>query len=231
MHLKIVKDEEQKVLARGKIIVVEESATGVRYPLGLRPFRIGSGAGAQVRLDGATDQDVIVTLQADGSEIWLGRDDEMRELSLDEVFTAFGREFCVRRVSGRSPSTIIEDEPLPPVSLSVRMDIAGPVARIEDNNSGAAHELFHTNRAIVLFLLARQWKKDEKGGMAGEDRGWTPDVDVARGVWGRDADARQLKVLICRLRAELRKAGIDGWVIERRRGQLRAHVGNVDIAS
>jgi hypothetical protein len=82
-------------------------------------------------------------------------------------------------------------------------------------------------RAILLYLLGKKVDDDRRGGTQKDEVGWCADDDAIVGVWGRNGlpdGANRLKVLVHRLRAEIERAGLDPWFIERRRRFIRIRV-------
>jgi hypothetical protein len=112
---------------------------------------------------------------------------------------------------------------LPVIQVSLQGG-PGPIAVLVNENSGARVELRSTNRAVMLYLLARQRKLDLEKGMHGEQAGWMND-DVLRGeVWGitrKTMGPNNLQVLLFRTRQQLEKAGLNGWIVEKKARHTR----------
>ncbi|MEL6343223.1 MAG: FHA domain-containing protein [Myxococcota bacterium] len=99
----------------------------------------------------------------------------------------------------------------------------GPEAIIEDLDSGTVCRIRSNNRVSVLYLLAKRLNTD--AGEADKERGWTPDEEVACGVWGRNWQKQiksHLHVLVHRIRKDIKAAGLDPWCIEKKRRHTRA---------
>lgn len=107
--------------------------------------------------------------------------------------------------------------------------MAGAEARLRDTHLDETHTVSAENRAILLWVLAKERKEALEAG--DEDGGWCADADVATAVWGKrgTADANSLHVLVHRLRKELKKAGFDPWFIEKRRKAIRIALQHVNL--
>jgi pSer/pThr/pTyr-binding forkhead associated (FHA) protein len=210
------------------VFAVEDLANGHRIVLGTSPLTIGSDKDCALRL--ADGPAVVAVVLVQGDEVWLGRDDDMVQVEIDAPFDVLGRELVVRAVDGAPVGTAIDDPtPWPYVAKAVRDAPGGPLAQVRSTENGAVAELVGTNTAVLLYQLVRAWARDAARGVDVEERGWIDDDDVAVGVWGREGPLRQLKVLVCRLRQELREAGLDPWFVEKRRGALRIRVTAADV--
>ncbi|MCB9680257.1 MAG: FHA domain-containing protein [Alphaproteobacteria bacterium] len=203
-------------------LALEDVATGHRFLLGALPVRVGSHPDCAVRLpDGPAVRGVISSPHP--GEAWFGVDDDMTEIAIGEAFDVGGHAFRVVIVQTDPGSTISEAASPWPYRVRATLDAeGGPRAVVEDAQEGRRHELVGTNRAILLYLLARKWTADASQEEVDFDEvGWCADDDLAMGLWGREGVGRPIKVLVCRLRAELREAGFDPWFVEKRRGALR----------
>ena len=86
------------------------------------------------------------------------------------------------------------------------------------------------NRAVLLFVLARQVLRDREKQTRRDEVGWCDDDDVAVGIWGRNVPTgNSLHVLIHRLRSQVKKAGFDPWFVEKRRGVMRVRLVDVVV--
>lgn len=211
-------------------LAIEDVGTGYQIVLGADPIQVGSGRDCALRLPAGPEVAAIVVRQRE-EEAWLGADDDMVELVVDEPFTVAGRELVLRAVPSSPASTVAEGVPSawPYRVIADRGAPGGPLVTVEATGSAERVQLHATNSAILLFLLARAWVREEGSRVAPEDRGWVDDETVAVGVWGKDGPLRQMKVLVCRLRQELREAGLDPWFVEKRRGALRIRVSGVTL--
>ncbi len=221
--LRVIEHEQEEDTTL-PLLALEELASGHRILLSSSPLRVGSHASCQLLL--ADGPPYVASIIRQGpSEAWIGLGDEMEELVIDQPFPLAGREYVLRLLPPSPVQTIVDG----PTNLAYRVVATldapgGALARVEVVGSDLAVEISTENRAVFLFLLARRWAEDAAAGVPETRRGWMDDDDVAVGVWGRDGPVRQLKVLVCRVRQELREAGLDPWFVEKRRGALRLRV-------
>lgn len=204
---------------------------GVRTRIG-QELRIGTGDECTIHLPSGPLTAAVLHVQADGNEVWLGQDDDMRELELDEVFDVEGHAFRLVQAiqdGGATITTLAPEGTTWPYRIETTMQATGPDAVVEDMRSGQRHRLRGANRAVLLYLLAKGWTADKGLGAVPEQLGWVDDEELVVGVWGRRGRPQQLKVLLCRVRGELREAGFDPWFIERRRGQTRVRIEDTQI--
>ncbi len=214
--------------ARTRTFVLENADSGVRVSLDQDPITIGSGPTCAMRLPDGPAVAAVVVLQGE-DEVWYGIDDEMHELLIGETFEVGAHTMRLTAEEPDAAATIIDSEPANwPYRVTVdRRAPGGMLVVVEAPARGARVELHATNTAALLYLLARAWQADEQARLAADRRGWLDDEAVASGVWGKDGPSRQLKVLVCRLRQEIRAGGLDPWFIEKRRGALRIRVVDV----
>jgi len=208
-----------------RALVVEDVATGVRYPVRSERFTIGpvgdlhtSGAGATLLVTGPDD-------------LWLGVDGEDTPVAVDVPFVVDGRSYAVRRVDlERSPTLGVPvGQRLYGLVATLNGD-SGAEATLVDPDSGNSHRVEGENRALLLYVLGRKAQADADGGAPAADRGWMSDDDVAVALWGRgqaQRDDNALHVLIHRVRKEVAAAGFDPWFIEKRRRCIRARFATV----
>lgn len=123
----------------------------------------------------------------------------------------------------------------------------GPEARVRDRVRGVECALASENRAVLVYLLARQLLQDraraagdrlpgaqervDRGGDA-KAGGWCADDALRRGIWGaswREQAPNNLNVLIRRTRAELEAAGLDAQCIQKIPGYARLCVDEVVV--
>lgn len=214
-----------------RTFVVEDVESGARVLLGHDPVTIGSGPTCAMRVPDGPAVGAVVVLQGD-DEVWYGVGDEMEELSVGDTFDVGGRTLRLNAVEAASAATIADVEPSnwPYEVVADLKAPGGPLVTIEAPVKAVRVQLHATNTAVLLYLLARAWRLDEDAGVVADRRGWMDDDDVSVGVWGKDGPQRQLKVLVCRLRQEVRTGGLDPWFIEKRRGALRVRVVDVRLA-
>lgn len=208
-----------------RALVVEDVATGVRYPVRSERFTIG--ASGELRTSGAG-----ATLLVTGpDDLWLGVDGEDVPVAVDVPFVVDGRTYAVRRADlERSPTLgATSGQPLYDLVATLNGD-SGAEATLVDPDSGRSHRVEGENRALLLYILGRRTQADTDAGTPGGDRGWMSDDDVATALWGRGQASRDdnaLHVLIHRVRKEVAAAGFDPWFIEKRRRCIRARFSKV----
>lgn len=213
-----------------QVLVIVDVGSRERFVLGHDPLTIGSGAACVVQLPDGPAVAGIVVLQGD-DEVWLGVGDDMTELSYGQSFEIGGRTLRLVVEGRESAVTITDVEPSNwPYQILAQINApGGPLVTVDAPAKGVRLDLHATNTAVLLYLLARAWRADEDAGVELDRRGWVDDDDVAVGVWGKDGPLRQLRVLVCRLRQEVRDGGLDPWFIEKRRGALRVRVVDVTL--
>ncbi len=209
-------------------LVVEDVNARVRYPMRSDRFRIGSSVHCDVIVRGEDVNEVSVLLMS-AVDLALGRDDDITELRLGETFDVGGRRFAVREADNQRAAT---REIVPTrygYQLSAGVGASGPWAGVTDPETGQHHEVSAENRCVLLYLLGRQIMADRAAGVDRAQAGWCSEDDLRIGVWGREGVNRNLNVLLCRVRKELRAAGFDPWFIEKQRRRVRARLSEVRI--
>lgn len=213
-------------------LLVEDISSGVRFPLRSDRFTVGGGAQDSLRIPGAPVQAVTLLAYPDG-EVYIG-DDEGEEVPIKpgDTFSVGGHTLRLLALAPTYTATIEAEPARYPYVLKVTLDgVAGPEAMVYDEVRDTSHRVDAENRAVLLYVLGKQWLEDRDAGLARPQRGWVSDADVSVGIWGKrgTGDANALHVLTHRLRRELKKAGFDPWFIEKRRRALRIRVKSVDI--
>jgi hypothetical protein len=131
------------------------------------------------------------------------------------------------------PKTDLAAEPfvLPCIQVALQGG-PGPIAVLYSESQDLRVELRATNRAVMLFLLAQQRKSDLEKGMPTEQAGWMND-EVLRGeIWGitrKTMGTNNLQVLLFRTRQQLEKAGMNGWIVEKRARHTRLNLKSIEI--
>lgn len=212
-----------------RVPMVEQVGTGVRVPVTRDRFHFGGGPGIDVAVPGAAGRVASILVDPDG-RAWLGRNDE--EILLEE-----GSEFEVGEWRFRIGSAVLDRAATVagaptayPYALRARLDgRSGPEATVSDPSRGLSYAVEGATKPVLLYLLARQHLADVAAGVPDAERGWCTTQSLQSGVWGRGGNDNRLDVLVCRLRADLREAGFDAWFLERRQGQLRARLVDVEV--
>lgn len=210
----------------GPVLLLEDVTHGVWFPVRGDRFHLGGSPDADVRIEGQ-DGDHVLRIDDTGEAVL-----ERSDGSVDAV--RHGIPFLVgeRTFRLRAPPTSVSLTGGPLISsrcvLRVEIDGAtGPHAELRDEATGLSQTWTAGNRVSLLYVLARRFDDDRKSGVA--DRGWCTDAEVALGVWGREGEGRNLNVLVTRIRNDLRRAGLDPWLIEKRPGFVRLHRVEVEV--
>lgn len=213
-------------------LLVEDVTSQVRFPVRSDRFHIGGGPNDHLPIEGAPAAAATLLIYADG-ECYLGEEEgEERPLEPGDTFEVAGRTLKLLALAPSYTATIEAEPSRYPYTLKVTLDgVSGPEAFLRDGRADVTHRVDAENRAILLYVLGKQWLDDRKEGKPRTERGWCSDADVSVGIWGRrgTSDANALHVLTHRLRKELKKAGFDPWFIEKRRRALRIRVKDVVI--
>jgi len=228
LQVKLGSRQSNTIQPLGGAVALEEIATGLRHPFRSTRFTIGSAADADLRIASAGPYEVEFAIHGP-DDIWMMVDTEDRPLELGQEIECAGLHFRLVQVSEQRAPTIQPQKDRFPYTLMATLDgPTGPVAELRDLNTNNMVRIEAETRAILLFLLGRRVAEDRANeGVGREELGWIPDDDVIVGVWGRSGlpdGANRLKVLVHRLRSEIKRAGFDPWFIERRRRFIRARV-------
>jgi hypothetical protein len=213
-------------------LLVEDTTSQVRFPVRSDRFHIGGGSSDDLPIEGAPAQAATLIVYPDGEAYLGGEEGEESPLSPGDTFEVGGRTLKLLALAPSYTATVEAEPSRYPYSLKVTLDgVSGPEALLTDERQGTTHRVDAENRAILLYVLGKQWLDDHTAGKDRTERGWCSDADVSVGIWGRKgtSDANALHVLTHRLRKELKKAGFDPWFIEKRRRALRIRVKDVVI--
>jgi hypothetical protein len=216
-------------MAPARPLVLEDldQGHGVAF-VGAR-LRLGTHPDADLRIEGVGD---VVVLRGPDDELLLGMDDDTQPLALGEPFAVGGHRFAVQRASAAVQATA-DLGPPPVVGLWATLEGGpGPLARVRDPRVGAEVGIAAETRATLLWLLGRKLLDDREAGVDEARAGWLAEGDALTGVWGRGSGGTpaNLRVLVCRVRKDLREGGVDPWLLEHRAGHLRARLGSVELA-
>jgi hypothetical protein len=208
-------------------VALEEIATGLKHPFRSTRFIIGSAPDADLRIPSAQPYAVEFAIH-DPDDIWMMVDTDDRPLEIGQEFDVAGLRFRLVEVDVPRSATIQPQRDRFPYKLVATLDgPTGPMAELENVNTGHRCRIDAETRAILLFLLGRRYEEDRKTDVPRDEMGWLSDDDVIVGVWGRGGlpdGANRLKVLVHRLRAEAKRGGFDPWFIERRRRFIRVRI-------
>lgn len=207
-------------------LVIEDAATGHGTAFLSDRFVIGEAESANLRVPGVPE---VVLLRISEQEVLLGRDDDTQPLALGEPFEIGGRTLIVRPAPPGSRAT----RELQPEGPRYRIDATlqggpGPRAIVLDPRTGREFVVASENRATLLWVLAKRWQDEADQA----ERGWVAEQEVCTAIWGRAAGATpaNLRVLVCRVRRDLREGGLDPWFLEHRAGHLRVRVDGARVA-
>ena len=211
--------------------VVEDQSTGLAVPVSFDRFHVGSDGDADLLIPDVAGRAATLIVHTNG-EVWLGTDDEERQLSVGDTFKV-GEHTLVLRAGDalRAPTAQPRSDRYPYAIVATLSGATGPEATVRNVNTGHSYTVDAENRAVLLYLLARQVARDREEGLPTSDVGWATDDDIRLGVWGRGAgEDNKLHVLVYRLRNELKKAGFDPWFIEKRRKYIRARIASAEVS-
>jgi hypothetical protein len=210
--------------------VVEDETTGIVVPVAFDRFYVGSAQESDLLIEESAER-AATLLVHDNGEVWLGTDDEERQIAVDESFKVGAHILTLRAGDAlQAPTAQPRNDRYPYSIVATLSGATGPEATVRNVASGHEYKVDAENRAILLYLLARQVQRDREEGLPPGDIGWATDDDVRLGVWGRGAgEDNKLHVLVYRLRNELKKAGFDPWFIEKRRKYIRARIAGAEI--
>lgn len=195
--------------------------TRASFPVVADRFYIGADDDADLLLP---DAEGLVLLLDDG-ELWLAQGDEERKLEPGERFAAGGQTlFVIADPTAASVTMQPSDRALCALTLELH-DSGDMDATLAERETGRKLALGHGIRSTLFFVLGGTLLADREA--ARESPGWCDDALVKRALWGKKGDDNKFNVLLHRLRADLRKAQLDPWVIERRDRRIRARLGRV----
>ncbi len=208
-------------------------AAGVAWPIRSDRVVLGPDEHADVPIAHPGFPIVHIVLHEDG-EAWVATEEIEFPAVEGEPFELGGRSFVLRAGKDALDTTARERVPREPQGWPYRLSVWCAIdgrteARIEDLQTQRMHVVNADNRVAFLYLLARRRQRDQTWG-AGV--GWCDDNDLQKGIWGRgweEQDPNNLQVLLSRIRKEIREAGFDVWFIEKRRGQTRILLDDLDV--
>jgi hypothetical protein len=224
--------KENKSLPPLNLLALRDERSGLTLPLRNGRLRIG-GPDADVEVDRAVERMVMV--DPDG-QAWVGTEEGALEpLAMGESIAVGDHRYTlIHAIEGIGATRDAAFTPWP-YRLKVGMNgPLGPTAEVlhEDRVAGTQRVTWTAeNRVVVWWLLGKKLEEDRQAGLDTESAGWIAEQEVATGVWGRDAALTNLGVLLTRIRHDLRRAELDPWFLERRRGHLRARVAHVEVSA
>lgn len=219
-------EPDAEAAEHGPVLLLEDVTHGVWFPVRGDRFQLGGGPDADVTIEGQTE-DCVLHLDATGEATIERPDGTTEALKHGVPFRVGERSFRLRgapvSVSLTGGASIVSR-----CVLRVEIDGAtGPHAELRDEATGISQTWTAGNRVSLLFVLARRFEEDRAAGVA--ERGWCTDAEVAMGVWGKGGEGRNLNVLVTRIRNDLRRAGLDPWLIQKRPGFVRLHRVDVEV--
>lgn len=195
-------------------LVLEDSAAGLRLPLGRTPVHV---AGHAIELVNVHLQEVVC--RVDGEE---------RTLAVDDTLVLDGAKLVVRRPGALVPTVRAGEAAFPYVVQTSLDGPTGPLAMFQHGLSGAEHTISAENRAVLIHLLAERLRVEREQDPAAT--GWCDDGSLRTAIWGaasRKQLANNLNVVIRRTRKELDGAGFDGSCIQKVYGHTRLFVREI----
>lgn len=114
-----------------------------------------------------------------------------------------------------------------PTDVQAILDSEGAVVTLGDARIDSPQ------RAVLLYLLADQLRRDRALGLSESQAGWLPDGALRTGIWGRPGRTQlpnNINVLICRTRRQLAQKGVDPNVIEKVPGYTRLRARQVQVS-
>ncbi len=150
-----------------------------------------------------------------------------------ELFSVGDRTFRVVPEANQPVDTAGAAGETWPYRLSVSLDgPTGPEATLSHRGGPGRCQIRAENRAVLLYVLARQAVEDRRRGLPADRAGWCDDDDVVTGIWGREGatmDVNGLHVLLHRVRREVEKAVFDPAFLEKRNRGLRVALLDVSV--
>lgn len=210
-------------------LMLEDLGTGIKTSLPRDRLYLGDGPKADVRVVGAPE---VVLFVEGPDELFLGIEDDTVAIARDEPFEVGSHKFAVRFVPGEVNATRDAGTSSYPYRLDVTLEGGpGPRAVISEPRTGARQVVTAENRATLLWILGRKRINDLQAGQSRDTAGWADESEVLTSVWGRTigGTASNLRVLMCRLRKELKEGGFDPWFLEHRAGHLRVRLDDIDV--
>lgn len=226
-EVQLVVEGEAPPVHTGPLVVALADGSSAFTIKGNR-FVFGPEPGADVVLaeDAAT---VVLTLHPDG-ELWLGSDESEGPIGFEERFEVGGRAYVVRGSRLHVSATWDVEHERYPYRLTASLNgQLGPEATLTHLRTGQEHAIRGANRAVLLYVLAKQLVEDRDEGEPVTHAGWVPDAAAAQQIWGRQGANKNLNVLVTRVRNELKEAGLNPWFIEKRSGSTRIQLDDVDL--
>ena len=146
----------------------------------------------------------------------------------DERFEVAGRGYFVRGSRLQVSATWDVESERYPYRLTASLNGEhGPEAKLTHVRTEHEHLVRGSNRAVLLYVLAKQLVDDRDEGQPVTHAGWVPDAQAAGSIWGRQGANKNLNVLVTRVRNELKAAGINPWFIEKRSGSTRIQLDEI----
>ena len=217
----------QAAVASGYMVV--DSERDLAVVMRSERMRIGGSADAAIRVADVDD----VVLSVDDGSLWLNRDGDLEPIALNTPFQVGEHRFEVRETPVATAPTQEAQDPTMPYILEAQLGGDAPMARIIDRVGGTRVDVTAGTQVALLWQLAQAVVRDQANGVLRSQVGWCDARDLRVGVWGREAAEAEerLNLLVFRVRKQLKEAGLDGAVIERRLGQIRANVREASTGS
>lgn len=207
--------------------VVEDLETGLQIPFSQR-FVIGPSVEAHIR-----SEQVEALLVDSPTGLWVEQNGQRAKVEIGQAFAIGNLKLKVRLAGARTPRrTVRPNFGEGCYHIEATLDARTPWARIMDDD-GQSLEVEGETRATLVYVLAKAILDSRRDGIAFEEEGWVEDQEVAAQVWGkvgRGGVGNKLSVVVYRLRADLKKAGMSADFVQRKRGRIRLSAGRISLS-
>ena len=165
--------------------------------------------------------------------MWVEQDGKRARVEEEQPFAIGKLKLKIRRAGSRTPRRTVRpsfgDDCY---HIEATLDARTPWARITDDE-GNSLEVEGETRATLVYVLAKSVLDSRRDGIGPDAEGWVEDQEVAAQVWGkvgRGGVGNKLSVVVYRLRADLKKAGMSSEFVERKRGRIRLKAGRISLS-
>lgn len=208
--------------------VLEDLTTGLRRTL--QPeLVVGDAPDADIRIAGAPR---VVFRSVGETVVCQTLGGEPRTLRVGEIVETGGVQLRLLSLRRQTPMrTARPDWGAGHYHVEATLDGRSPNAVITDD-AGQQLTVDGETRATLLYVLAKAVIEHRSQGLPPEKQGWMDDMDAVSQVWGRTAPnevSNRLSVVVYRLRAGLKTAGLSPDFVERSRGRVRIKAARISL--